>query len=184
MTPFTESIRYEYDLTPDSVVLDCGGYMGDFADAIWQKYDCEVRVFEPVKQFYEICRDRFKDIPKIRVHNYGLGGSTRKSFFRIKGNMTGSFADDGPTEVIDLVEGSRILPGDLMKLNIEGGEFEVLDNLLETREITKYKNLQIQFHQVIPDCEKRRDAIRERLAETHEEQWCFPWCWESWRIKA
>ena len=28
---FTEGMRHEYPLTPDSVVIDCGGFEGNFA---------------------------------------------------------------------------------------------------------------------------------------------------------
>ncbi len=61
-----------YPLTEDSVVFDVGGYEGRWAGSIVNKYNPHVFVFEPVKKFYEICVERFKDSPKVYVNNHGL----------------------------------------------------------------------------------------------------------------
>ncbi len=183
MTPFTESLRYEYPLTPDSVVMDCGGYMGDFADTIFNRYGCTVHVWEPVSSYYAICMERFKENDKVHVHNCGVGGSTRKSFFRTKGSMAGPWADDGEAEAVELIDIANIAGADLLKLNIEGGEFEVLERLLGSGDITRFKNLQIQFHPVVPNCAERYETIRRLLSLTHELTWDYDWTWQNWKLR-
>ena len=42
------TLRLDYDLNEDSIVFDVGGYRGDFTSAIFNKYNCNVYVFEPV----------------------------------------------------------------------------------------------------------------------------------------
>jgi FkbM family methyltransferase len=191
MTEWHENLRYEYDLTPDSVVLDCGGYEGSFAAEIFARYGCRVIVLEPVQEFYEKIVARFKENLKVEVLPFGIGPQTRKVKFIIKGDMSGPLADSGEERNVKILS-MAALTGilglasyDLIKINIEFGEYPLLEDMLKKAYITMFKNLQIQFHgKGHPDFEKSRHAIRERLAETHEEQWCFPWCWESWRIKA
>jgi len=184
--PYREDIRYEYDLTPLDFVHDCGGHMGDFADAIFNRYGCFVHVWEPISSYYAICMERFKENDKITVHNCGVGAATTKAIFRVKGNMSGAWADDGELENVEMIDVSRILPAALIKINIEGGEYAVLERLLETGDITRFKNCQIQWHE-FPDRKEeltaRRDYIIHELRKTHELTFDYGWVWQNWRIK-
>src|SRR5689334_20464611 len=45
------TLRLDYDLGPESTVLDVGGYEGQFASDIVAMYGCRVEVFEPVPAF-------------------------------------------------------------------------------------------------------------------------------------
>ena len=67
-----DTLRLDYPLTSDSVVFDVGGYQGDFAADIHEKYGCTVYIFEPVLEFYQSCVERFKGNNKIICFNYGL----------------------------------------------------------------------------------------------------------------
>lgn len=188
--PFREEIRYEYDLTPDSVVLDCGGYEGTFAEEISRRYGCYVHVLEPVKAFYEQTFQRLKAWLKVRVYNFGIGAENDSVQFHIKGNMTGSFTGEGETESVLLGSPKTILELlgsqtiDLLKLNIEGSEFEVLENIIGIGLAERFRNIQVQWHGVVPDAVERHEAITSRLSETHELTWDYGWTWQNWRIKA
>ena len=67
-----ETLRLNYPITRDSIVFDLGGYKGDFAADINNKYSCHVYVFEPVKRYYLDCVNRFRGNKKIKCFNYGL----------------------------------------------------------------------------------------------------------------
>jgi len=41
-------LRLSYDLGPESVVLDCGAYLGNFTAEIVDRYQCEVFCFEQI----------------------------------------------------------------------------------------------------------------------------------------
>ena len=73
---------------------------------------------------------------------------------------------------------------DLLKLNIEGGEFDVLDRLFETGWLDRIAQVSVQFHEWHPDAYRRRRRSRAQLRGTHEELWCYPWVWEFWTRRA
>ncbi len=141
-------------------------------------------------KFAEQARAKFAENGKVHIHSYGLGSAD------------GSFAlsDDGPaSSFVDLSKAKRhqvceiraILPAlkalnvdhiDLLKVNIEGGEYDVLPALIEGGFLPRINHLQIQFH-TTGDYEANRDAIRAALETAHDERWCYRFVWESWSLK-
>lgn len=193
MENFTEDLRYQYDLTPESVVLDCGGYEGRFAAGIYDRYGCTVHVLEPVKHFYDGIVLRFgADHPKVRVHNIGIGSTCRTDRFSIKGDMTGPYADNPETESVSIVGVDRLfsvlglwlIGVDVMKLNIEGGEFETIEALMDGKMINNVRNIQVQWHSVVPDYQARYDALQAKLAQTHHLTFDHGWVWQNWARNA
>ena len=69
---------------------------------------------------------------------------------------------------------------DLIKINIEGGEFELLERMFEQGLVAKCKNIQIQFHDFFPEAKSLRQDIRERLKETHHLTYDYYFVWENW----
>ena len=56
----------------------------------------------------------------------------------------------------------------LAKINIEGGEYELLEHLIEKNLIKQIRNIQVQFHEdVIPNASRRMAEIHSALAQTH-----------------
>lgn len=181
-------LRLNYPLDSDSVVVDVGGYRGDFADQIHRKFGSHIYLFEPVPQFFELCRLRFADCPDVRCFDYGLSAET--GHFAITNEADGSsiakhgsgtsrqqvivrrFADVASELAIDHI--------DLLKVNIEGGEFDLLPHMIDTGWIRHVRYLQVQFHTFVDDAARRRDQIRDRLRRTHAEMWNYPFVWESW----
>ena len=190
MIPFHESERYNYPLTPASVVLDCGGYEGNFAKQIIDKYGCTVYVYEPIPEFFEKCNKTLEKHPRALVFNHGVGRSKRHVKMRVKGDSTGLYADSGKVIDVQLRSIGEIMEllgldtVQLVKLNIEGMEGETIEGMLDDGTIKRVDNLQVQPHTCMPDALTRWPEIQRRLAETHELTYCAPWCWESWRLKA
>lgn len=63
--------------------------------------------------------------------------------------MFGTSVNTEQIEIIDAKEWireHRIARIDLIKINIEGGEYELLDRLIETDLIKQIENIQVQFH--------------------------------------
>jgi FkbM family methyltransferase len=190
MTNFYEGIRYEYNLAPESWVMDVGGYDGTFAAEIARRYGCSVVVFEPVQEFRENVILRLKHNPKIYVMSNAVGGSDRKMEIGVKGNMSGEFTfDRNRTEPAHMLGILGVLQGlfhggcDLMKLNCEGSEFEILEALVGTPEISRVRNIQVQWHPVVPDAKARFEKLQARLSETHRLSWNFGWTWQNWELK-
>jgi hypothetical protein len=69
---------------------------------------------------------------------------------------------------------------DLMEINIEGAEFALIKHIILSRIISNINAIQIQFHDFFPEANALRDELRILLKQTHDERWCFPFCWELW----
>lgn len=186
-----ETLRLDYPLTQESIVFDLGGYHGDFAAAIHEKYGCMVYVFEPVPEFYKKCVARFQGNKKIICMNYGLSSSDGWLDIGLAENAS-SFSSPHAKDAVQSVQVRSILHCihelkinhiALMKINIEGGEFDVLPAIIQSGDINKVNYLQVQFHNFIPNADSRREAIRSNLAFTHEEMWNYEFVWESWKRK-
>ena len=182
--------RLSYDLGPQSVVFDLGGYVGDFANAIHCRTGATVYLFEPGKMFFEKCLERFRGNSSIKLFNFGLGDK--------EGDFMLSESDDASAISASSIRGERVLVKrfsdvygelglsevDLLKINIEGGEFEVIPHLIETGLIQNINHLQVQFHNFVPGAERKRDDIVRALEKTHQRDWCYPFVWESWSRRA
>jgi len=70
-----------------------------------------------------------------------------------------------------------------MKINIEGGEYELLDHLISSGVVKTIHNLQIQFHDFIPDAFAAMNNIRDRLNLTHYPTYKFDFIWDNWKLK-
>ena len=183
-----KNLRLDYPLVSTSIVFDLGGYKGDFAKAINDKYSCNVYIFEPVKSFYLECVKRFEGNEKIRCFNYGLLDKNGK--FLISNNENGSSVlfDNTSTscEQVNIksfdeeLENLNIGQIDLLKINIEGSEFLVLPYIISKNVISKIKYIQVQFHNFYPNAKNLRKIIRNELLKTHIEMWNYPFVWESW----
>src|ERR671925_1294606 len=71
-------LRLEYDLNPDSLVLDVGGYEGQWASDIFGRYACHIHIFEPVPIYAEEIKKRFRMNSKIIVHELGMYSTTTR----------------------------------------------------------------------------------------------------------
>lgn len=72
---------------------------------------------------------------------------------------------------------------DLMKINIEGGEYALLPHLIDTGVISRVRNIQIQFHELDVDSAEKRESIICALRKTHKRDWCYEFVWESWSLQ-
>jgi FkbM family methyltransferase len=182
-----ERLRDFSHLKEDGVAIDGGGYMGDWTASVIEKCNLQVIVYEPVPEFFHRSVDRFSSNPNVEVRPIGLGAKNGARQFAIAGNASGMFeASDAPVNlpVADVHEEfSRFERIDLLKLNIEGGEYEVLERLLDTRAISKVVRLQVQFHLNVPQAAKRYGRIRRRLKLTHKLMWRYPFVWEEWQLR-
>ena len=72
---------------------------------------------------------------------------------------------------------------DLMKINIEGSEYELLEHLIESGCIKKITDIQVQFHNFVPNAPEKRSELHKKLSRTHYMTYNYPWIWENWRLK-
>jgi FkbM family methyltransferase len=187
-----DTLRLDYDLNRASVVVDVGGYEGQWASDVYGRYCCRIEIFEPVEEFAENIDRRFARNPDIRVHHFGLAGTARTAPMYLGGSRSSAVAApaEGAVETLvrlaDAAEAFRALgleAIDLMKINIEGGEYELLDHLIDTGWVTRISDIQVQFHDCLPDARQRMQSLQGRLRSTHEITFQEEFIWENWRLR-
>ncbi len=184
-----EGLRLDYPLDGSSVVLDVGGYKGQWASDIYARYNCTVYVFEPIPEFAQRIRERFAGNPKVIVFADALTAVEAPLQLSLAADASSAFGAAGPqlscsTRTLRrFLEETGVKRIDLLKLNIEGGEYELLEGMLKEGHLTLVDHLQIQFHDVAPDSAERMNRIRIGLARTHIQDWCYEFVWEGWHAK-
>ncbi len=188
------TLRYEYDLNENSVVLDVGGYEGDFASEIYSRYRCKIYVFEPVKKYVDILNKRFRQNPSVITLAKGLGAKNEEHTIHVMDeassyNRSASIHKQGSPEKINIIDVKEFVREntltkiELIKINIEGAEYDLLDRMIECNFIPLCTNLQIQFHDFYPDYSMRYQKIKSVLEKTHRLTYCYPFVWENWLLK-
>lgn len=162
-----EHLRYEYDLKTDDLVLDIGSYRREFADEIIRRYGCKVECFDALDNRAAWTHDG----------TLNMGGQYY---------YTSMFDDQSAQQQFTCVDIRPFLQNEvaLLKMNIEGGEYELLNFMINERCHEKVRNFQIQFHLVDGiDTEDYYSKIALFLGITHELTWRVPFVWENWRRK-
>jgi FkbM family methyltransferase len=181
------TLRFDYALTTDSLVLDLGGYQGDFSQRIVDRFGCRVFLFEPSADFFRVCRDRFENDPRVTCFNFALSNHDGNEILSARKDNSSLKQSDGlhgeavsVRRISAFLQEQQVASVDLIKINIEGGEFDVLPDLIESGLIRRFRNIQVQFHNFIPNAQKMRGDIRRALELTHQESWNYTFVWESW----
>jgi FkbM family methyltransferase len=132
------------------VIIDCGGNVG--LSAVWFKLNypgCDLTVYEPDPDLAHAIEKNLSQAGLLgyHVHSKAVWISNGVVKFRMTGDDKGRVATGGFTEVgsVDL---SEQLPStvDLLKMDIEGAEYQVLDRLCETGAIRRVQCLVCEFH--------------------------------------
>lgn len=178
--------RYSFNLNSDSIVFDLGGYKGQWASDIYSRYLCKILVFEPVKEFAKNIEQRFIRNNNIKVFDFALGSHNREEIISMDADGSSTFGKSGIKELVQFKDISsfigdeNIIKIDLMKINIEGGEYEVLTKLIENGDIKKISQLQIQFHNISNNSLNQMNEIKKNLRKTHNSTFEYIFVWENW----
>lgn len=184
--------NFQFKLNKNSNVLDLGGYKGDWANEIDKRYGCNIFIFEPVNEFYKNVYKRFEDNNKIKVYNFGISDCDKK--VNISKNKDGSSTHRMFNEsiletimlknIVNVINENKLNKIDLIKINIEGGEYEVLPKLIKSKKILVCKNILVQFHPFGIDFQEKCDNIKHELKSTHHLTFEYPLVWENWEINS
>jgi FkbM family methyltransferase len=185
------------DLDDGAVVLDVGAYEGDWSRQVLRRVDerggaaVTIHAFEPEPGVVERCLRAVDADPRVEVHPYGLARRDDRVPLAMGGPGSSVYVNPkvpaslGTTEVelrdVDAVlTALRVDRVDLVKVNIEGGEYDLIDRLHETGWLARVGPVIVQFHEFAPDAHRRRRRNRRQLAATHRCTWCYPWVYERW----
>ncbi|MCR8826877.1 FkbM family methyltransferase [Pseudosulfitobacter koreensis] len=171
------------------VVLDIGGYLGDWSADMTKRYGVVSHVFEPNPGFAAAMGERFGDYTDVHVHAYAVGSEDGALELSDQANASSALVNEGPT-VKGMVRALGAVSADLalgdvavIKMNIEGGEYDLLPAMIDSGFMQRVDRLVVQFHKYSSEDVARRDAIREGLSHTHVCEWAYPFVWEQWARK-
>ena len=182
------TLLFDFCLTEESVVFDVGAYHGEYSERVYTKWGVkEIYAFEPHPKSLKTLQKRTADIP-VKIFPFGLSDIT--STFSLSDDANASSFMSGEDtiscevrNVSHFITEREINQIDLLKLNIEGGEYAVLSSLIASNLISRVDNIVVQYHTCVPNYEEKRAKINDELSKTHERQWCYLFVWESWRKK-
>ena len=103
---------------------------------------------------------------------FGLGGSDASVQLALEGPGSTIYASPGASrttdaqirDVVGVLDELSLDDIDLCKVNIEGGEYDLFDRLIEADWLRRIRILLIQFHEWHPKAYTRRRAIRRALS--------------------
>jgi FkbM family methyltransferase len=173
-----EHKRYEYDLRIGDTVIDLGAYKGEWAEKIYEKYGCKIIVVEPTEYI--------RGFQYGTVINKAAGTHAGKLSFGGRAYCT-SVMEPGDHEY-ECIDINEVIKGAgniaVLKINIEGSEYDILMHIISAGLHKNIKNIQVQFHEIagIP-YEYWYKEIEKKLSLTHERTWYYPFCWENWKLK-
>lgn len=182
-------LLYDFDLSEDAVVIDAGCYMGNYSHALCQRSQPTIFAYEPAPVFCEMARERLASFPKVQVECAGLSDFDGETtlFYNDAGSSTQrqSAGDQVKVRILNISEVVKTIdrPIDLLKLNIEGDEYPVLQKLIDDGLMSSVHHLLVQFHRLDKTSQGRYDAIAASLARTHDLAWQYPFVWERWDLK-
>jgi len=185
-----QTLRLNYNLDEQSVVFDLGGYQGQWASDIFSKYLCNVYIFEPYEKYYQQIKQRFIKNAKIKPFNFGLSNKEERLDLYISGDASSVYKTGSEKiqiqlkDVIQFLKNHKIEKIDLLKINIEGGEYDLMERLTADPMIQNIANVQIQFHEFVPNSKYRMNEIQRKISETHFLTYSYEFVWENWQLKA
>ena len=164
------NLSLDYSLDSESIVFDVGAYEGNFTKKIHKKFNCNIYAFEPLEKYSEMLKEIFQEDLNVRIYNFGLldedkiiklsnidGASS--IFSRPEGELNTSVV---MKSFISFIEENSIKKIDLLYMNIEGSEYKLLDQIIESGYIKKINHLQIQFHNFVEDSKKLRKKTQTK----------------------
>lgn len=183
------TLRLDYPLNQDSIVFDLGGYKGAWSESIFNKYGCNIYIFEPLIDYAWYTTLKFLDNKKIHIFSFGLEERTYSTMMGVSRDASSIYRRCSYNTEVKLVAAADFLNKhhiehiDLMKISIEGGEYALLEHLIDINFISKIDNIQVKFHGFIKNAEQRMAAIQANMSKTHFLTYQFKFVWENWKRK-
>lgn len=186
MADDAEKNRFNFNLNKNSIVIDAGGYRGDWAEKIYNLYKCRIHIFEPVWAFYNYIHQKFKKNNKISIYNKGVFDRDKDVFIYYNKDSTSIYKKEGEGELSKMCNLNDFIRDigsvDLLKLNVEGAEYAVLKSMVEAGTHKSVKNILVQFHKIGEHHLSQKEAITNELKKTHHLTFCYEMIWENWEL--
>lgn len=178
--------RFGCQIKEGDVVLDIGANIGIFAHRAETKGASKVICFEPITPTFE-CLTKNKG-PKTVVYKNAVGNENKFSTFKIHSDFTqiggATFSDDAMKnrtsiydELVYMINVNQIFDGfnekiDFMKVDIEGGELELLTNISDEN-LKSLRCLAIELHIINDEYENLQHNFWGRMDKLGYKGYCL-----------
>lgn len=171
---------YDIELaTSTPTIFDVGAHIGLATIFFKQRYPlARITAFEPNPNTFPLLEENtyFNNIHNVTLHNVALGKQSSKRTLYIDSSNGGGFSTasflkdawDGTQESLGIEVVTEPLSKyiistiDLMKIDVEGSEQEIIEELEESGKIKNIKNIIIEFHPTKKqDIEKVRSILQK-----------------------
>ena len=174
------------------IFLDCGGHQGNSVRKFRSEFDpegvWEIHSFEPNPSF----REHYTNFANHTLHqaavwtengtiSFFLDDSSGAGSSILRDKTTGGLAYDQPMTVdsidLDLWIKENVAPDDyvILKMDIEGAEYEVLEKLIGSESIKKVSEIYVEWHwgRIGGMTRKAHDQLLRRLErQILVQDWC------------
>ena len=127
-----------------------------------------------IQIFFEIINKKFKNRSKIKCKPIGLSNTDTMLPIVYKGLGTFLQNEDSKNgkkvsikNISNYLAEHNIERINLLKLNVEGSEYEIYKELINSKLIGNIENIQVQFHKRGSKSEAQYYELRDKLRETH-----------------
>lgn len=186
------NLRLDYQFEIKDLIMDIGTYTGQDLKKLSSKFECNILGFEPsLKLFQDLTKSFNSEL--VKIYNFGFSDVNGETYLIDK--KDGSFIKNNPPKKLlnyekirviklsDFIFNNEIEQIALVNMNIEGSEYKVLKDLIETGAIERVNTLQVQFHRRTFLYPIKRYLITKKLFNTHNLMWRYNYVWERWDLK-
>ena len=185
----------KHQLDENSVVIDLGAYKGVWAFQLNRRVKCKIYLLEPIKKFTDFLDMKYKNYKNIKILKFGISTENKELYVpneKLNNDATDLLNIDNENktgEKIELITLEKLMGDnnltkiDLIQINIEGFEYDILENWIESGLINKIRTLQIQFHPfdgIIDPIERRKKIQSNLLSLGYKLKYKYDWVWECW----
>lgn len=159
---FEEIFVYQvYEFTSDEtapIIFDCGSNIGMSILYFKSLYanSC-IMGFEPDKETFELLEENIRNnnLSNVTIYNFALSDAEEEKILYKKSLKPGSLnmslfnsGDDLQEEMVYARKLSDFIstPIDLIKIDVEGAEIEIIQDLIQNQKITLVKRMCIEYH--------------------------------------
>jgi FkbM family methyltransferase len=160
---------------PDPVIVDCGSNIG-MATLYWKRVYPAARIlgFEPNARCRQLALRNLEAnrLTGCEIHPFAVGREEQERAFFINperpASLRGSFLREralGEASAVAVTRLSRWLPErvDLLKLDVEGAEHEVLEELISSGSLARVERMVIEYHHHLAPGDDRLAGFLNRL---------------------
>ena len=138
-------------LHSDSVIIDLGGHKGEFSSEVHEKFDCTAFIIEAMPDLYASIIQK----PKLHTFHYAISDSIGSIQFHVSENPeSNSIFSQSTTNAGTILVPSITLEAfmnqqgiesvDLLKMDIEGAEFQVVGDCIDS--LKKVDHFFLEYH--------------------------------------